>query len=365
MKARAPRRATFTLIRRHGKTELDFAILSLSFGAAIFLLSAALSVSGSEQAPSERPLRSTSELVKLEVRVTDKHGSFVVGLESEDFRILDNGVEQSRVFFAPVDSPTEVLVMIETSPAVYLIRTEHLLGAYALANGLAPDDEVALITYDRVAHLILPFTADKPLLLRALGSIEYDLGIGELNFYDSLSTVLDWLAPRPGKKALVLLTTGLDSSPPAGWKALTEKMRGQDIVIFPVALGGALRTYAGERSRPAKGRRESGSGRSEPSSGSAGSLSFLKADQALHALAAATGGRAYFPLSRADFAPLYQEIASTLRHEYVLGIRPAHDGLFHSLRVQVVGRSGGHQEKQASRLEYSVSAREGYLAPAP
>ena len=355
------------MIRRPGKTGLDSAILSLSLAGAICLLSAARSLSGSEQAsvPSERPLRSTSELVKLEVRVTDKHGSFVVGLGGENFRILDNGVEQARMFFAPVDSPTQVLVMIETSPAVYLIRSEHLLGAYTLVHGLAPDDEVALITYDRVAHLVLPFTADKTLLLRALDSIEYDLGVGELNFYDSVSTVLDWLAPRPGKKALVLLSTGLDTSPPAGWKALTEKLRGRDIVIFPVALGGALRTYGGEKSRPAKGRRESGTGGSGPSPGSAGSLSFLKADQALHALAAATGGRAYFPLSAKDFAPLYQEIASTLRHEYVLGIRPAHDGLFHSLRVQVVGSSGGPQGHQAGRSEYSVSAREGYLAPGP
>jgi Ca-activated chloride channel family protein len=355
------------LIRRPGKTKLEFAVLPFSFGAAIGLLSAALSVSASEQANplSERPLRSTSELVKLEVRVTDKHGSFVVGLGSEDFRILDNGVEQARLFFAPVDSPTQVLVMIETSPAVYLIRSEHLLGAYTLVNGLAPDDEVALITYDRVPHVVLPFTADKPLLLRAIGSIEYDLGVGELNFYDAVSTVLDWLAPRPGKKALVLLSTGLDSSPPSGWKALTEKLRARDIVIFPVALGGSLRTYAGEKSRPAKGRRESDSERSEGSPGSAGSLSFLKADQALHALATATGGRAYFPLTAKDFAPLYAEIASTLRHEYVLGIAPAHDGQFHSLRVQVVGRSGGPRVREAGHFEYRVAAREGYLAPGP
>ena len=39
----------------------------------------------------------------------------------------------------------------------------------------------------------------------------------------------------------MLLTTGLDSSPPARWDALVQKLRTQDVVIFPVAFGGALR----------------------------------------------------------------------------------------------------------------------------
>ncbi len=78
-------------------------------------------------------------------------------------------------------------------------------------------------------------------LLAALGQIQFSVGMGELNFYDSVSTALDWIAPVSGKKALVLLTTGLDSSSPARWDALVQKLRTRDVVIFPVALGGWLR----------------------------------------------------------------------------------------------------------------------------
>ena len=55
--------------------------------------------------------------------------------------------------------------MIETGPAVYLIHNEHLTAAYALLNGLDPDDQVALVAYDEAPRAILPFTPDKSVLL--------------------------------------------------------------------------------------------------------------------------------------------------------------------------------------------------------
>jgi len=350
------------------RSQLHVRVVSLRLGAAVSLFIVAVSLPGAQQGgpPAQRPLQATSELVKLDVRVADRHGDFVVGLEEKDFRILDNGTERPAVFFAPVDAPAEVLVMVETSPAVYLIEREHLLAAYALLDALAPDDRVALIRYDQSPHAILSFTADKSALLGALGSIHYELGAGELNFYDAVSAVLDWLVPGRDKNALVLLTTGLDSSPPARWDALVEKVRGRDIVIFPVALGGSLRTYTGKKSyatNSAPGR--SGSRGNERLPQPEGSLSFAKADQALRTLATTTGGRAYFPASAKDFVPIYREIASTLRHEYVLGIAPAHDGQFHSLRVQVARSNGASAKPPASQLAFRVSAREGYLAPGP
>ena len=94
--------------------------------------------------------------------------------------------------------------MIETSPAVYLIHNQHLVAAYALLDGLAADDEVALVTYDQAPREILTFTPDKSALLAALGGVQYTIGMDDLNFYDSVSGVLDWLGPATGKRALVI-----------------------------------------------------------------------------------------------------------------------------------------------------------------
>jgi Ca-activated chloride channel homolog len=303
-------------------------------------------------APTQEPLRVATEIVKINVSAMAKSSDFVAGLEQKNFRVLDNGVAQSIVFFASTDAPAQILVMVETSPAVYLIQSEHLTAAFALVNGLAPDDQVALVTYAEEPRAVLSFTTDKIALTTALGQIQYTLGMGQLNFFDSISTVLDWIAPLPGKKALVLLTTGLDSSPPARWDALVQKLRTQDVVIFPVALGGSLRQPPDKKKKGAA-----------PSSDS--SSTFRNADKALLALASMTGGRAFFPLTPKDFPPAYHEIAAALRHQYLLGIAPAHDGKFHALSVQVLDNDGQPVPKEAKNSVYRIFAREGYQAPGP
>jgi VWFA-related protein len=187
----------------------------------------------------------------------------------------------------------------------------------------------------------------------------------ELNLYNSISTVLDWVGSSTGKKALVLLSTGLDSSSPPNWDALVKKLRGQDVVIFPVALGGSLRGGPSRKSRTKK-KDSRGNGKQEPESPQAGSSEiFAKADAALLSLASMTGGRAYFPESANDFVPIYRQIAYELRNEYVLGIQPAQDGQFHSLTVEVIGIADKSTIKRAKTTAYRISARAGYLAPKP
>jgi VWFA-related protein len=306
-------------------------------------------------------IQTTTEIVKIDASILDRQSKFVAGLSQNRFRVLDNGIEQPIVFFAPIEAPAQVLVMLETSPAVYLIHAEHLTAAYSLLDGLAADDEVALVSYSQSPQAILAFTPDKSALAAALGQVQYTLGMGDLNFYDSVSTVLDWIAPLHGKKAIVLLTTGLDSSPPERWDVLAQKLKKDDTVVFAVALGGSLRhppSTKKKKSKPAP--------KLDGTEGPANPVTFARADAALLSLAKITGGRAYFPESPNDFVSIYREIASSLRHQYVLGIAPQHDGNFHSLTVQILGADGQPSPEPMKSIkspEYQIFAREGYLAP--
>ena len=309
-----------------------------------------------QPAPSPPALTVATQLVFIDASVLDRQGNFVGGLTERNFRILDNGVESRVVKFTPVEAPAQVLVLLETSPAVYLIHDQHLIAAYALVDGLAPDDQVSLVTYDQEPHEVLKFTTDKSALLSALNGVQFTIGMGDLNFYDSISRTLDSLSPAGGKRALVILGTGLDSSPPAQWDALAQKLRGRDIVIFCVALGGALR--GGGNSPPRKSKKPA-----PPES--AADQSFAKADRALRSLAAITGGRAYFPQSDNDFVPIYHEIASALRHQYVIGVNPAQDGQFHTLTVEPLDAGGQPMNPPGKKPAVRVFAREGYLAPRP
>ena len=287
--------------------------------------------------------------------MVDARGKFVEGLQKENFHVFDDGAEQPVTFFASTDAPAQVLVLIETSPAVFLIHRQHLDAAYSLLNGLAPDDRVALASYSDSAHLILPLTTDKSALARALAGIQYNLGSGDLNFYDSVSAAIEWLSAIPGKKALILLTTGLDSSPAGHWQSLVEKLRGSEVTIFSVALGGSLRSFQGTPpvvpgATPA------------PPPG----LSFAAANRALASLADLSGGQAFFPKNDKTFVAIYRRIAAALRHQYTLGFTPpVHDGKFHAIRLEVFNSKGRLLVTDGPKKRYRIFARQSYLAPSP
>jgi VWFA-related protein len=256
-----------------------------------------------------------------------------------------------------------MLVMIETGPAVYLIHDQHLAAAFALVQGLDAADQVALVSYSDKPRTVLGFTTNKSEFLGALGSLQYTMGMGNLNLFDSLASVVKVLAHTEGKAAVVLLTTGIDASPPSEWERLVEQLRGTDVEIYPVALGGVLR---GDQNPKKKGRRHAAPSDvgSALQPNSLGTLTgFARADRALNVLAQITGGRAYFPQADKDFAPMYREIAAALRHQYVLGIAPAHDGKFHALTVQVLPSGAGSAKKTSKKSTYRIFARQGYVAP--
>jgi Ca-activated chloride channel homolog len=345
--------------------DLSASLLILAAGCALAFSASVCRAQKPAEPLVPQPLEARTDIVRVDVGVLNKRGDFAEGLERSNFRILDDGAERPIVFFAPVEAPARVLVMMETSPAVYLIHDEHLAAAYALLQGLDPADQVALVTYSQGPREILGFTTDKSALLDALNTLQYTIGSGDLNFYDSLSAVLDGLAPAEGKTAIVLLSTGLDSSPSSRWEPLVEKLRGTDVVIFPVALGGTLRGDENSKTKSKK-RAPHPPREAAQTPESPGHLNaFARADRALISLGQITGGRVYFPQSDNDFAPIYRQIAAALRHQYVLGIAPAHDGKFHALSVEVLAGRGQAANEPPKKSPYRIFAREGYTAPNP
>ena len=328
-------------------------------------------------APAQAPLSGDSqhitvksEVVNVDVNVVEARGNFVAGLAREQFHVFDDGAEQPITNFASIDVAVKILLLVETSPAVYLISRDHLTAAYELLNGLAPRDEVALATYDDQLHTVLPFSTDKARVAVTLGKFRYTLGTARLNLFASLSSALDELASIPGRSAIVLLTTGLDDSasdygigngrsedPSARlrsreWEQLAARLRAAGVVVYSVALGGDLREPA---------RRKAG----ESESGAAAQLriGFAAADRALREMAQLSGGLALFPRSPADLRPIYRHFSSALRHEYSLGFAPPfHDARYHRIEVRVLDKRG---RQVAPAPGYHLRARPGYTSPSP
>lgn len=356
-----------TAISNRQGRRLIFSLLATFAAAFLPLLPRADSKLSSPSQPNNLQqgyqLKATVNVVNVAVTVTDARGNFISGLEQKNFRVLDDGVEQPVTYFSPIDAPAQVLVLVETSPAVYLIHRDHLQAAYALLADLAPDDRVALATYDSTAGLVLGFTTDKRMLAQAMGGLQYNLGMAQLNFYDSLAMALDWLAPLADKKAIVLLTTGLDDSGAGHWEALLAKLRQSDVMILPVALGAELREPAESPANKKRAAKKTNP-REESSTGETGS-GFAAADRALRAMAEATGGHAHFPRDARDFPKIYRQIAALLRHQYSLGFAlPAPDNRYHTLTVQLLDENGRVLDAALPGARFRVNHRQSYLAPA-
>ncbi len=305
------------------------------------------------QAPQEQqspPIRVRVELVDVGVTVTDAQGKFVEGFTRENFRVFDEGSEQPITNFLPIEAPAQVLLLIEAGPAVYLLQREHLQAAYALLSGLASDDRVAVASYADAAQGVLDFTTDKRAAAAALDGLRFNLGMGELNLAAALETSVLWLETLPGKKAVVLLSTGVDTSGPVRWQRMIGRLRTSDVTVLAVALGGELR-------EPPTAKKK----RSEASTLAA--ANFEEADRALQEIAEASGGRAYFPKNAKEFATIYTQVADLLRHQYSLAFAPAsRDACVHRIEVRIDAPPAPLAPgKAASALR--VSHRQAYLAP--
>ena len=302
------------------------------------------------------PIRVSVDRVNVGVLVTDPSGKFIEGLQRDNFHIFDNGVEQPITDFLNVEEPAQALVLIEAGPAVYLLEGSHLRAAQEFLSGLSPDDRVAVVKYADAPQGLVDFTANKQSAAAAFDGLGFNLGFGSLNLSASLSKVLDWLSIVQGKKTIVLLSTGVDTSSTKQVQDLLNRLQTSDVRILAVSLTGDLRNPA-----PATNKKKSPSPKVAFTS-----QQFAEADMLLRQIAQTTGGQAYFAANSNELSAVFAQIAQIVRHEFSLAfVPPAHDGAIHSLEVRVAADSGQVAGQNTGLANYRVDCRRAYLAPAP
>jgi Ca-activated chloride channel homolog len=323
---------------------------ALNYLVELLVVSAALVLSAAAQEPNPAPpqvIRVNVDRVNVGVVVTDSKGKFVEGLQRENFRVFDNNALQPITEFASVETPAQVLMVVESGPAVYLLQDEHLFVADALLGGLSAGDSIAVASYNQAPSPILNFTTDKRMAQAALDQIAFNLGYGALNLSSSLNAVLDWLAPIPGKKTVVLVTTGIDTSPQPEMQSVLARLQESDVQVLAVSMNGPIH---------AKDAKDVGKGKYQQTI-----QAFAQADAWLSTLAEVTGGRAFFPQNAKAFQETYRIIAEIARHEYSLAfVPPTADGGIHSIDVKVEPATKGPGDKP---LDYRVYHRKAYQAP--
>ena len=297
-------------------------------------------------------IRVSVDRIDIGVTVTDGHGRSVPGLRREDFRIFDNGVEQPISGFVPSEEPARLVFLIESSTADTLLAKlgkSPFLGADNLLNNISAVDRVAIVTFSDVPRLAMDFTTDKNQARQVLQEINSQVvglssnsGSGWLNLSSSVGATIDWLAAVPGSKIIVLLSTGIDTSPSESLQLVQGKVRTSDVRILALSMFGDFR-------KPVKKKNLSADDRSDRIFLKQG---IVQSDALLRGLSEFTGGHAYFPKNSRDFERDYREIAQLVRGEYTLEfVPPAYDNQVHTVRVKI------------KHGRYRADYRPAYLAP--
>ena len=154
--------------------------------------------------PNEFRVSSDVELVLLDVSVKDGDGGFVSGLKLDDFKVLENKVDQKLTVFQAQDVPVTVGLIVDNSGSVRAKKPEIVTAALTFVKNSNPHDEVFIVNFnDRVFKGLpdnVPFTSDTRLLRDGL---LLNPARGRTALYDALIAGLDHLEKgRLDKKTL-------------------------------------------------------------------------------------------------------------------------------------------------------------------
>jgi len=297
-------------------------------------------------------------LVNVDVMVTTKDGQFISNLKKENFRVSEDGVEQSVTNFNVMEAPITAVLLVEFAATNYYFMYDAVNASYAFANTLKKDDWVAVVSYDMKPHILVDFTQNKQAIQGALGQLRIP-GFAETNLFDALYDTLDRIDRLEGRKYVVLITTGVDTFSKLNLDQIMKKIKTtKDVTIFPVSVGFAVRNYYETHGMAAP------HGAGIP----VGQMDYLQADNEMNTFARMTGGRAYFPRFDGELPGIFNSIAGDIRNQYLLSYHPTNpklDGSYRKLKVEVVAPDGGKltiKDQKGKDVKFQVVAREGYTA---
>jgi len=283
------------------------------------------------------------ELVNVDVVVTDKKGNFIPNLTAKNFRVYEDKIEQKVTNFSPTNAPLTIVILVEFANTLAFWYDDVVTPTAGFIQLLRPDDWAALVAYDLRPEILSDFTQDKRELFAGLSRMRIP-GFSETNMFDALKDTLDRLEEVDGKKAVLLIGTGVDTFSKITFDTMLKRVNSTNAVIYCIGMMQFLREYMDARGYLAPEDR----------------LTYLQADNQLNTFAKRTGGKAWFPRFMGEYPNILQQVGIELRSQYSMGYQstnPNKDGKFRKIKVEVVDESGAVVKTVIAR------AKDGYQAP--
>lgn len=271
--------------------------------------------------------RSGTKLVPVYATVTDAQDRLVPDLKAEDFEVLDNDKPQALTVFENQAQPFTAVIMLDTSGSMTDSLKLVYAGAEEFLNRLQAKDRAQVGAFNDKIQFSGTFTSDRDELAAALRSLDFGYPT-RLN--DAIDQSISQLTGIEGRRIIVLLTDGDDTSSKVSQGTVVDRARADEVMIYGIGLESDY--FNGVRRV-----------RTSP-------------DRVLRRIADETGGGYYLLRGTKDLGDTFSRIVQELRSQYVLGFVPTGlDGKVHKLQVNVK-RPGMKARARKSYVAASESA---------
>jgi Ca-activated chloride channel family protein len=178
-------------------------------------------------------IRLDTALVGVPVIVTDRWGRLVTGLREQDFVLRENGETQEIASFSSTEAPFDVALLIDTSRSTRNKMNVIRRAALDFVRKLKPQDRVLIVTFDEKVNFLGDFTSDRRQLSRTIRSVKSSY---LTSLYDAIHiTINEKLVPVRGRKAIVVLTDGVDTySRRATYESTLELVANTGVLTYAV-----------------------------------------------------------------------------------------------------------------------------------
>ena len=289
--------------------------------------------------PDDDVVRVATDLITIPVRISARDGKPVSNVRRNEFKIFENGIEQEIAYFSNDEQPFTVVLILDMSYSSVFKLEDIQLASRIFVSKLRGDDRVMIVAFDEKAHVLCEPTSDRRVLGFAIEGAKIGSGTA---LYDTLEMMLsERLSKISGRRSIILLSDGVDTSSKTSTAAKIEKvLAGDDVIVYPIQYDtfddvqksrkkdAEIRFDEEDRpyvvsAPPKKGEREE---------------DYEMARSFFRIISDQTGGRVYRVSSTPNLNDAFADIANELRRIYSIGYYPAEDrksGATYDIKVRV------------------------------
>jgi VWFA-related protein len=276
-------------------------------------------------------------------------------LKPQNFLVVEDGVEQQVQTVRTTKTPITAVLLLEFAANSYAFVHDMQNASVGFFRSLAPEDYIAVETYDTRPHILTDFTNNKDTIRQALESLTMPL-MRDTNEFDAVYETLDRLSRIDGRKYIILISSGRDTFSKINLDQMLAKIKATpNVTIYTISTGNFARIMSDSRGM--------GGGSRE--------IGYLQGDNEMKTFAQMTGGKHYQPTFEGELPDIFTQINESIRNQYVVTYKPtntAADGAFRKVKVYLVDNEGlplKMKDEKGRPLKYSVITRDGYKAKLP